>query len=110
MTCVGEMPGRSHPELGKGHVGQVGSADLLQAVGGCSPDPGLDCPVPGKGNVFTDVSRLWMDTAQKETVFTVHQLPGAVSGLLSRFTSAACLFFLLCSLCKEKGEAQLCSL
>lgn len=92
-------------------MGEAGSADLLKAVGGCSPDPGLDCPVPGRGNGFTDVFCLWMDSAQKGIMFTgIPGTEGLFSGLLSLFTSVACLFFLLCPLCKEKGEAQLCSL
>lgn len=41
--------------LAKGHVGQVRSADLQEATGGCSPDHGVDAPALAKSNVFADV-------------------------------------------------------
>lgn len=97
--------------LAKSHVGQVRAADLQEAIGGCSPDPGVGAPAPVKGDAFADVFCPRLDAAQKGiTSMLVYQLPRAALRFAHCFYFCSILVFLACSLCKEKGEGQVCSL
>lgn len=85
--------------LGQGHKGQLGSADLQEAMGGCSPDPGSDHPAPAKGNGFADAVCPWLDAAQKEITFTGLPVTERLfSGLLILFTCSISVFSPLFSL------------
>lgn len=92
-------------------MGQVRSADLQEATDGCSPDPGVDAPASAKGKDFADVFCTRLDAAQKGIAFMlVYQLSRAILQFAHCFYFCSILVFRPCSLCKEKGEGQVCSL